>query len=220
MSSGKEKILVFPPLFPLLIRLEFFGGALGEQLKIRESGMPDEEIWASFFDPDRTLERLGCDAARGNVAEFGCGYGLFTLAAARIVSGTVFALDIEPDMVALTSEKARGAGLENVVAIQRDFLAEGSGLPDQSCDYAMLFNILHLEEPVTLLREAKRVLAPSGLVGIMHWNYDPSTPRGPSMEIRPRPEQCAEWAIEAGFRVDRYEDLPCCPYHYGIVAFN
>jgi ubiquinone/menaquinone biosynthesis C-methylase UbiE len=52
-------------------------------------------------------------------------------------------------------------------------------------DYAMLFNILHAEQPERLLREARRILAPHGLLGIIHWNYDPSTPRGPSMEIRP-----------------------------------
>ena len=35
----------------------------------------------------------------------------------------------------------------------------------------------------------------------IHWNYDPSTPRGPSMSIRPRPEDCRDWAEAAGFRL-------------------
>lgn len=30
-------------------------------------------------------------------------------------------------------------------------------------------------------------LLPDGRLGIMHWNHDPATPRGPSMTIRPRP---------------------------------
>lgn len=86
--------------------------------------------------------------------------------------------------------KAEEAGLVE----QRDFVADGSGLPDGSADYVMLFNILHREQPETLLREAWRILSPRGRLGIMHWNYDPTTPRRPSMEIRPRPEQCREWA--------------------------
>lgn len=186
--------------------------------KGRESGMPDESLWASFFDPDGVLDALGCDARCREVVEFGCGYGTFTLPAARRVAGVVHALDIDSEMVATTARRAADAGLSNVRAECRDFLADGSGRPDGSVDFAMLFNILHIEEPVALLREAGRVLAPGGTCGVIHWNYDSSTPRGPSMEIRPRPEQCRAWAEEAGFRFDRFEPLECCPYHYGLVV--
>ena len=82
----------------------------------------------------------------------------------------------------------------------RDFVADGTGLPSSSVDYAMVFNILHAEQPQRLLKEAYRLLVPSGLLGIIHWNFDPSTPRGPSMEILPRPEQCRDWAVAQGFR--------------------
>ncbi|MDP3143663.1 MAG: class I SAM-dependent methyltransferase, partial [Candidatus Omnitrophota bacterium] len=85
----------------------------------------------------------------------------------------------------------------------------------ESVDYAMLFNILHLENPVGLLRETERILKKGGKVGITHWNYDPTTPRGPSMDIRPKPEQCIEWAGKAGFADPQQFDLK--PYHYGIV---
>ena len=40
-----------------------------------------------------------------------------------------------------------------VVPILRDFMSEGSGLEDSSVDFAMLFNILHVEEPTKLLRK-------------------------------------------------------------------
>jgi len=54
-------------------------------------------------------------------------------------------------------------------------------------------------------------------VGVIHWNYDPSTPRGPSMDIRPRPEQCQEWVQSAGFQlISPIIQLP--PYHYGMVG--
>ena len=39
----------------------------------------------------------------------------------------------------------------------------GTGLADAAVGYAMLFNILHIEDPVGLLQEARRVLAPGGL---------------------------------------------------------
>ena len=186
-------------------------------MKARESGMPEEQLWDSFFAPAETLRKLQLTPACRAVVDFGCGYGTFTVAAARITPGTVFALDLEAEMLAATQVKADAGRLRNVRTLLRDFAAEGSGLREGEADYAMLFNILHAEEPEVLLREARRVLAPGGKLAIIHWNYDPSTPRGPSMAIRPRPEQCVAWAESAGFRLlpPGVVDLP--PYHYGMV---
>ena len=167
--------------------------------KGRESGMPEVEVWRGFFDPADVLDRLDCERP-GNVVEFGCGYGLFTVEMARRSSGTVHALDIDSEMLAATTMAARTAGTPNVRPTERDFMVDGTGLPNQSCSHAMVFNLLHIEEPVGLLREAFRVLQIGGRLGIIHWNVDPATPRGPSMAIRPTPEQCRRWAEEGGFR--------------------
>ena len=187
-------------------------------MKARESGMPPEEMWSSFYDADMILRRLGFCPEGGDVVEFGCGYGTFTVPAARLTPDTIYALDIEPAMAEATQAKVTSEGLQNVTVRCCDFLAqEGTGLPPESVRYAMLFNILHLERPLALLREAFRILRKDGQVGVVHWNYDPTTPRGPSMAIRPRPDQCREWLGEAGLDVVLPEvDLP--PYHYGVVA--
>ena len=145
-------------------------------MKARESGMPSEETWEGFFKPEESLAKLGLTANCGDVADFGCGYGTFTIPAARIVTGTVHALDIESEMVAATRAKVEAADLKNVVVHLRDFVVDGSGLPDNAIEYAMLFNILHAEEPLSLLSEAWRILMPWGKLAIMHWNYDPTTP--------------------------------------------
>jgi ubiquinone/menaquinone biosynthesis C-methylase UbiE len=186
-------------------------------MKTRESGMPEEPLWQGFFDPESTLKKLGLTSACQNVVDFGCGYGTFTIPAARIASGVVYALDIEPEMAQRTRCKAEEAGLKNVEVRQRDFVAEGSGLPDASVDYVMLFNLLHAEERTKLLEEAWRVLKVEGKLAIIHWNHDPTTPRGPSMDIRPRPEDCRAWAEQIGFELlpPGHIDLP--PYHYGFV---
>jgi len=179
--------------------------------------MPDEKMWADFFQPEKILETLGLSSGTGDVVEFGCGYGTFSIPAARVVAGIVYAIDIEADMVAVTDEKARKVGLDNVQTLLRDFVKEGTGLADRSADYVMLFTILHAEHPERLLTEAYRVLAPHGKLAIIHWNHDAKTPRGPSMEIRPRPDQCQGWAEAAGFQLlsPGLIDLP--PYHYGLV---
>jgi len=189
-------------------------------MKTRESGMPDESMWSGFFSPAQTLAKLGLTGSCGDVVDFGCGYGTFSIPAARMVRGAlgiVHALDIEADMVEATRRKAEQAQLTNVRVDRRDFFADGTGLPDAGVDYAMLFNILHCERPEVLLREAYRVLSPGGRLGIMHWNDDPDTPRGPSMDIRPRPEQCRDWAVAAGFTLAVADKIDLPPHHYGWV---
>jgi hypothetical protein len=109
--------------------------------------------------------------------------------------------------------------MHNVIAVQRDFVIEGTGVSDRSVGYAMLLNILHAENPEGLLREAYRVLRVGGTVAVTHWIYDERTPRGPPLSIRPRPEQCVGWLQAAGFRsVSPHIDLP--PFHYGLFAIK
>ncbi|MBD5801898.1 hypothetical protein AZOA_13230 [Azoarcus sp. Aa7] len=189
-------------------------------MKGRESGMPDEAYWASFFDPEGILDRLlvtKSDCCK--LIEFGCGYGTFTLPAAARTRGLVTALDIEPSMVSLVQQRAQSAGLANIRAELRDFVEQGTGVKDCSQDHAMVFNLLHIEDPLTLLREAYRALQPGGILSVIHWRSDIETPRGPPLAIRPRPEQCAGWMAEAGFD----SVLPvalgdAAPYHFGILA--
>jgi hypothetical protein len=47
--------------------------------------------------------------------------------------------------------------------------------------------------------------------------FDASTPRGPSMSIRPKPGQCRAWAEEVGFAAISPADIDLPPYHYGLV---
>ncbi|MCC4771317.1 methyltransferase domain-containing protein [Methanosarcina sp. DH2] len=184
-------------------------------MKVRESGMPNEKIWTEFFEPEKILCIMELNHNVADVVEFGCGYGTFTLPAAKIVKGTVYAIDVEEEMIKRVVERANEKKLNNIRTLLRDFVNEGSGFEDRSVDYAMFFNILHAEKPEELLKEAYRILKSGGKLGVIHWNYDPETPRGPPMTIRPRPEQCIKWAIEGGFKFEGRHDLK--PYHYGLV---
>ncbi len=183
-------------------------------MKTRESGMPEEGMWMTFFSPGEILCKLELPAS-GDVVDFGCGYGTFTIPAAQITSGLVHALDVEARMVAATRAKAEASGLRNVRTCLRGFVDRETGLPDGCVGYALLFNILHAACPEVLLREAWRVVSPGGRPGIIHWNHDPTTPRGPSMDIRPRPEQCRRWAEGVGFQFVGQVDLPS--YHWGMI---
>jgi SAM-dependent methyltransferase len=185
-------------------------------MKLRESGMPDEAFWETLFDVELILDRLEIDRRVHDVVELGCGYGTFTLPVARRVTGQLHTFDIAADMVARTRERAKVEKITNAVCELRDVFLAGFGVPAQSQDACLLFNILHGEEPLRLLKEAARVVRSGGFVHVIHWRHDPAKPRGPNLEIRPHPEQIANWAAQTGllFPVGSTLNLP--PWHYGL----
>jgi SAM-dependent methyltransferase len=168
--------------------------------------MPAESYWESLFDVPLILSQLGI-AQFSDVAELGCGYGTFTIPIAKAIRGTLHTYDVDPAMIARTEQRAAGL---RVVCRLRDVIEAGFGV---QVDAVLLFNILHCDEPVALLRHAANSLKPGGQVLVIHWRYG-DTPRGPSLDIRPRPEQIVAWAGEAGLEpVGGVIDLP--PWHYG-----
>lgn len=186
-------------------------------MKTRESGMPEEETWSRFFDAEKILDELGVNGDVENLADLGSGYGTFTIPAARRIKGKVYAFDIEEEMIRRLALKLKEENLYNVIPGQRDFIKEGTGLGEGETDFVFLFNILHAEESVEILKETRRILKSGGRLGVIHWNYDSSTPRGPSMEIRPKPEELKRLLENAGFSILKCNiNLP--PYHYGILA--
>lgn len=187
-------------------------------MKGRESGMPDAAYWNSFFDATEILRRLQVTpCGTESVVEFGSGYGTFTLPLARMTRGRIVALDIEPDLVRSLEHAALARGIGNVEVVEQDFVGHGTGLPDGSIEHALLFNILHIEDPMALLCEARRVLKPDGTASVIHWRRDIPTPRGPSLDIRPTPEDCADWARQAGFvRSVPVQLGEAAPWHFGL----
>lgn len=185
-------------------------------MKIRDSGMPEERLWSSFFNVRNILSAMQIDNSVGSLMEVGCGYGTFTIDAAKRISGKLFAFDIEPEMIAIVHDKAARINIVNIEFFIRDIIADNSGLPENSMDYVMLFNILHHKNPLDLLVEAHFVLKKGGKAGIIHWRSDIETPRGPELSIRPVPEQCVKWAIQSGFVIFK-EPVVLEPFHFGLI---
>jgi SAM-dependent methyltransferase len=176
-------------------------------MKIRDSGMPDEAYWETLFDVPLILSQFDVGDFH-DVAELGCGYGTFTIPIARAVSGTLYAFDVDPAMLARTRQRAAGLRID---CQQRDVAEHGFGV---KVDAVLLFNILHGEQPGQLLRHAADALAAGGQALVIHWRRG-DTPRGPSLEIRPRPEQIIAWGAEVGLQpVGGTLDLP--PWHFGL----
>lgn len=186
-------------------------------MKVRDSGMPDETKWNDFFDIDLVLSALNIDSQTIDLVEVGCGYGTFTIPTAKLIQGTLYAFDIEKEMIEHLHPKIQKQHIGNIVLEQRDILAQTTGLPENSVDYVMLFNILHHDSPLDLINEAYRILKPEGKIGIIHWRSDITTPRGPDLNIRPKPEHIIEWIDKHKFRIVKHPFI-IEPYHFGLIV--
>ena len=185
-------------------------------MKVRDSGMPEEANWSDFFNVDFLLSELNIDSQITDLVEIGSGYGTFTIPAARLIKGKLYAFDIEDEMIDVLNQKIEKEQVYNIVSAKRDILIHTTGLTENSIDYLMLFNILHHESPLEFINEAYRILKPNGKIGIIHWRSDISTPRGPELTIRPKPEQITTWFDKQKFRIDK-QPFIIEPYHFGIV---
>lgn len=186
-------------------------------MKTRESGMPDQGRWDSFFDPASIFDALRLDQIEGPIIDIGCGYGTFTLVAAERTRHPVIAIDIEPEMVASTATAARKAGFGHVDCRCVDITDGSLGIASGSAALVLLFNILHCEDPLSLLGSALNALRPGGRVAAIHWRSDVPTPRGPDLSIRPRPESIRSWMVQTGFTMV-VEPVILPPFHFGLVG--
>jgi ubiquinone/menaquinone biosynthesis C-methylase UbiE len=178
--------------------------------------MPAASLWESFFDVDLILSELQIDSKIKDLVEIGCGYGTFTIPAAKKIGGILYAFDIEEGMIEIVKHELKDRHINNVILKQRDILSQTTGLEDNSVDYIMLFNILHHESPHDFLNEAYRILKQDGKLGILHWRSDIPTPRGPDLTIRPKPSQILLCIDKQKYSLYKAPTV-ILPYHFGLI---
>lgn len=187
-------------------------------MKYRDSGMPDDTVWGDFFNPKLTLELLGLSKNIENFIDIGTGYGTFLIPASKIISGTAVGIDIDKNYLEICKKQVDKNLINNINLIEGDISKEETLLKVYNIipnvDYISLFNILHCEEPIELLRNASKNLTCGGKISVIHW-IQKETPKGPPLNIRPNPETIIEWAKEVGLKFKKQVDLP--PYHFGLL---
>lgn len=186
-------------------------------MKVIESGMPEEHVWESFFNVDKILNKLEISPEIKTLVEIGCGYGTFTVPAAKRVGERMYSFDIEKEMIDYTEKKSKQSHLNNLILENRDILKDTTGLAENSTDYLMLFNILHHHAPKAFYTEAYRILKPGGRIGIIHWRSDIETPRGPSLSIRPKPQEILDQINADQFEIEK-KPFNLEPFHYGLMV--
>ena len=120
-----------------------------------------------FFGPLPILQGAGLRPGQ-TVLEVGCGTGFFTLPAGRLLgtSGSLVAMDVLAESVALVSDKVSAAGLRNIRTLMADAL--DTGLDAGAFDVVLLFGVI--PAPMLplgrLLSEMHRVLKAGGTLAV------------------------------------------------------
>ncbi|GAX89866.1 class I SAM-dependent methyltransferase [Effusibacillus lacus] len=168
----------------------------------RRKLLPPEEILAPL--------QIG---EQEDVADIGVGPGYFAIPASRLTSGTVYGVDVEPQMLGFLKEKANEAGAANIVPVQSD--AEAIDLADGSVDKVFCAFILHeLADLTKGLSEIKRILRPGGKLLVLEWEKK-QTESGPPVEERLDAPELAASIEKFGFAT---EIIRPNPNHYMILG--
>jgi ubiquinone/menaquinone biosynthesis C-methylase UbiE len=153
---------------------------------------------------------------RGQTAcDIGAGPGYFTLRLAEAVGpeGRVYAVDVEPRILAALRDRLAESGTANVVPILG--LAGDPFLPPMTCDVALIVDTYHHfpDGPAYLRRLARSLRAGGRIVNI---DYDKRpTPVGPPLDHRLSRQEFITEATAAGLEVVGEPIL--LPYQYCVI---
>ena len=119
---------------------------------------------------NRVMDILGIGPGKA-VADIGAGSGWFTVRAARRVteSGTVYAVDINPEATRYIDSRAQKEDLHNINTIVSK--PDDPLLPANTIDSVLLLKTYHeVANPVALLRNLHPALRPGAKIGIIDRN--------------------------------------------------
>ncbi|HUH78393.1 MAG TPA: methyltransferase domain-containing protein [Methanoregula sp.] len=173
---------------------------------------PERKKWQH---PEEIFDTIGLLPGMSFV-DVGCGDGYFALPAARRVgaAGKVYAVDIDRSAVERLRDTAVQSGLGNLVT---EVKAAEEAIVCNGCADRVFFGIdLHdFSDPVQVIRNAKKMLSPTGLLIDLDW-IDRETGIGPPLWKRFSAGKARLLIESAGFRIRSVSDAG--PYHYLIVA--
>jgi SAM-dependent methyltransferase len=185
-----------------------------EELGVLEG--PDRDAWQK---PDLVMDALGIGEG-SVVADLGAGGGWFTVRLARRVgpNGTVFAQDVQRQMLEAIKRRVGREGLRNVEYVQGSLDGVDPRLPAGRLDAVLIVDVYHeVANPIELLRNVGASLNATGRIGIVGFTLEGGGP-GPPLNQRKSEESVIEDAQQAGLRlVNRVNRESFLEFQYMLI---
>jgi ubiquinone/menaquinone biosynthesis C-methylase UbiE len=164
--------------------------------------------------PDRALGVLGVRPGQV-VADVGAGSGYYTVRLARRVApgGTVYATDIQPQMLALLETRLAREKVGGVVPVLATL--DDPGLPEGRLDLILMVDVYHeLSRPQQTLRQLKLALKPTGRLALIEFRKEDA--RVPIRDEHKMSIAEAKLELEAeGYRLVKASDV--LPWQHILV---
>jgi len=154
---------------------------------------PERDAWQK---PDAVLASLGL-RPDSVVADIGAGTGYFTVRLARAVpEGKVYAVDVEPKMLAHIEARAKSEGLTNIVTVQA---SPGDPKLPEAVDLVFVCNTYHhIDARTPYFQALSERLREGGRLVVVDYRPDFDGP-GPPAHIRIPVDQLAAELAPAGY---------------------
>ena len=128
-------------------------------------------------------------------------------------TGTVFAVDPEPNLVGYLRTRAEREHTDNVVPVLASF--DNPRLPAGGVDLVLIVDTFHhIDDRLTYFRNLRRVLAPGGRVAVVDWRQG-TLAMGPPPEHKLAREVVVDEMAASGYRLVAEPDV--LPYQYFLV---
>ncbi len=180
----------------------------------------DAGKWAQVFDdPARDAWQKPHEVIRALklvpgavVADIGSGTGYFAVRLAHLLpQGTVFGVDLEPDMVKYLAARAKKEGLANLTSIAG--ATDDPRLP-APVDLVVLVDVYHhIDNREGYFRKLRGSIKPGGRIAIIDFRAD--SPVGPPQNARIAPERVKTELRKAGYALT--EEHAFLPHQYFLI---
>ena len=176
-------------------------------------------IGSVLLDSKKILKEIGLRPG-DKVADFGAGRtGHFVFPASQIVGdeGTVYAVDIVKDVLAMIDGRRKLFGILNLHTVWGDFEREGGvRIKDQSLDWVLVVNnVWCVKDLGVLAHEIKRVMKPGGSILVVDWSRRANNPAAPPKDQRKEAMEIEARFLKEGIIKDR--ELMVNDTHWGLV---
>ena len=172
-----------------------------------------------LLDPREILENKIGLGYGDIIGDLGCGpKAYFAFQAARIVGdrGTVYAVDIQKQVLSSVESHAKTQGLNNIKTVWSNLEKKGATkIPESSLDLGILNNILfQVADIESIIREAIRLVKIGGQLLIIDWK-NIGAPLGPSLDRIVDLENIKN--IVQGLNLKLEQEFEAGQYHFGLI---
>jgi len=179
---------------------------------VKEFEDPKRDGWQK---PEEVVEHMKL-APGDDVADIGAGTGYFARRFAEAVGaeGTVYAVDLEPNMLRYMAKRAVEEGQTNLVPVLAT--AQSPMLAPRSVDVVFICDTIHhIEDRDRYYETLERDLRPGGRLVIVDFYKDRDIPQGPPRAMRISRDALRQELEKSGFRF--LEAGEFLPYQYFLV---